>query len=149
MPHDSCAYKSDPTRIILETIHRVSDLYTVSVIQNVFQVNFFGYSAHETTIAALSIAMNVWEDVPPFYASGMRRDTIQFLNHSYSAFFFEKYHDGTVKIFFHNSTRSNFDNSTQNHYDITTNVCQYANDQTKCTLEELETSLMEVIPAVS
>ena len=36
----------------------------------VFKVNFFGYSAHETTIAALAIAMNVWEDVPPFYASG-------------------------------------------------------------------------------
>lgn len=96
------------------------------------KVNFFGYSAHETTIAALSIAMDVWEDVPPFYAS---------------AFFFEKYNDGTVKIFFHNSTRNDFDNSTQNHFDITTNVCRYAKDQTRCTLDELETSLMEVIPA--
>ena len=67
---------------------------------------------------------------------------------SYSAFFFEKYNDGTVKIFFHNST-TDFDNSTQNHFDITVNVCRFAKDQTKCTLDELETSLMEVIPAVS
>ena len=66
-----------------------------------------------------------------------------------SAFFFEKYNDGTVKIFFHNSTRNDFDNSTQNHFDITTNVCRFAKDQTRCTLDELETSLMEVIPAVS
>ena len=66
-----------------------------------------------------------------------------------SAFFFEKYNDGTVKVFFHNSTRNDFDNSTQNHFDITADVCKYANDQAKCTLEELETSLMEVIPKVS
>ena len=66
-----------------------------------------------------------------------------------SAFFFEKYNDGTVKVFFHNSTRNHFDNSTQNHFDITADVCKYANDQAKCTLEELETSLMEVIPKVS
>ena len=75
--------------------------------------------------------------------------TINPLTNYISAFFFEKYNDGTVKIFFHNSTRNDFDNSTQNHFDITTNVCRFAKDQTRCTLDELETSLMEVIPAVS
>ena len=80
-----------------------------------------GYSAHETTLAALMIAMNIWEDIPPTYAS---------------ALIFERYENGRIGIFYRNGTNDN------DLYDFTQAIC----NQTECDAIQLRQSLKDVIP---
>jgi len=84
-------------------------------------VKYLVYSAHDTTLAAAMVAMNVWHDVQPYYAS---------------ALLFERFSDGSVEIHFRNGS------SEANMFDLTGEICS----SVPCTIDDLEEVWREVIP---
>lgn len=86
-------------------------------------VKYLVYSAHDTTLSAAMIAMDIWDNVQPYYAS---------------ALLFERYNDNTVKISFVNGTME----EDLHVHDYTNTTCQ----QSPCGIENLRDAWASVIP---
>lgn len=84
-------------------------------------VKYLVYSAHDTTLSAALVAMDLWDDVQPYYAS---------------ALLFERYNDETVEIFFRNGT------TNDDLHNLSEQVC----GSSSCTFDQLSDAWRDVIP---
>ena len=108
-------------------------------------VKYLVYSAHDTTLSAALIAMDAWDDVQPYYASG-KYFTLKFYSDligDFISFFlallFERYNDGTVEIFFRNGTEES------DLHSLSEQIC----GSSSCTHDQLTDAWRDVIPLVS
>ena len=103
-------------------------------------MKYLVYSAHDTTLSAAMIAMDIWDNVQPYYASGSPSFFQAYFISVTSALLFERYNDNTVKISFVNGTME----EDLHVHDYTNTTCQ----QSPCGIENLRDAWASVIPEV-
>ena len=105
-------------------------------------VKYLVYSAHDTTVSAALIAMDVWDDVQPYYASGNYSLLLFVISYNLYvlALLFERYTDGMVEI--------SFVNGTMEEDILVHNLTEKTCGEYPCSIQSLADAWRTVIPEV-